>query len=89
MDGTGYFSSKKIPCPSCLEKKNRKTGEMTYHHQMLGVAIVHPEIKQVIPLAPEPIIKQDGENKNDCERNAGKRLLQKIRLANVSVGLPT
>jgi hypothetical protein len=79
LDGTGYFSSKKIHCESCLQKKNRKTGEITYHHQMLGAAVVHPDHKQVIPLAPEPIIKQDGDNKNDCERNAGKRLLQKIR----------
>jgi hypothetical protein len=79
MDGTGYFSSKKIHCASCLQKKNSKTGEITYHHQMLGAAIVHPDHKQVVPLAPEPIIKQDGDNKNDCERNAGKRLLQKIR----------
>ncbi len=79
MDGTGYFSSKKIHCESCLQKKNSKTGEITYHHQMLGAALVHPNHKQVIPLAPEPIIKQDGDNKNDCERNAGKRLLQKIR----------
>ena len=79
MDGTGYFSSKKIHCESCLQKKNSKTGEITYQHQMLGAAVVHPDHKQVIPLAPEPIIKQDGDNKNDCERNAGKRLLQKIR----------
>ena len=79
MDGTGYFSSKKIHCKSCLQKKNSKTGEITYHHQMLGAVVVHPGHKQVIPLAPEPIIKQDGDNKNDCERNAGKRLLQKIR----------
>jgi hypothetical protein len=79
IDGTGYFSSKKIHCESCLQKKNSKTGEITYHHQMLGAVVVHPDHKQVIPLAPEPIIKQDGDNKNDCERNAGKRLLQKIR----------
>ena len=79
MDGTGYFSSKKIHCESCLQKKNSKTGEITYHHQMLGAAVVHPDHKQVIPLAPEPIIKHDGDNKNDCERNASKRLLQKIR----------
>jgi len=79
LDGTGYFSSKKIHCDSCLQKKNRKTGEITYQHQMLGAAIVHPDHAQVVPLAPEPIIKQDGDNKNDCERNAGKRLLQKIR----------
>ena len=79
MDGSGYYSSKKVHCASCLQRTNSKTGEITYHHQMLAAAVVHPDLKQVIPLAPEPIIKQDGNNKNDCERNAGKRLLQKIR----------
>ncbi len=79
MDGTGYFSSHTIHCDACQEKVNSKTGEVTYQHQMLGAVIVHPDHKEVIPLAPEPIHKQDGENKNDCERNAGKRLLAKIR----------
>lgn len=79
IDGTGYFSSKKVHCESCLQKKNKESGEVTYHHQMLGAALVHPDQKQVIPLAPEAIIKQDGENKNDCERNAAKRLLTKVR----------
>ena len=79
LDGTGYFSSTTIHCPCCLEKVNKKTGEVTYQHQMLGAAIVHPDHKEVIPLAPEPIQKQDGSSKNDCERNAAKRLLQKIR----------
>lgn len=79
LDGTGYFSSKTIHCPCCLEKVNKKSGEVTYQHQMLGAAIVHPDHQEVIPLAPEPIQKQDGSSKNDCERNAAKRLLQKIR----------
>jgi len=79
LDGTGYFSSKKIHCDSCLEKVNKKTGEVTYHHQMLGAAIVHPDLKEVILLAPEPIIKQDGETKNDCERNAAKRFFDQLR----------
>ncbi len=79
LDGTGYFSSKKVHCPSCLERKNKKSGEITYHHQMLAAAIVHPDMKEVIPLAPEPIIKQDGETKNDCERNAAKRFLKQFR----------
>lgn len=79
LDGTGYFSSQKIHCESCLQKVNRITGEVTYHHQILGAAIAHPDHKEVIPLAPEAIIKQDGDNKNDCERNAAKRLLRKIR----------
>lgn len=79
IDGTGYFSSKKVHCESCLQRTNKGTGEITYSHQMLGVAIVHPDQKAVIPLMPEPIIKQDGDKKNDCERNAAKRLLTKLR----------
>ncbi len=79
MDGTGYFKSKKIHCQACLQRENSRTGEISYSHQMLGIAIVHPDQKAVIPLAPEPIIKQDGKKKNDCERNAAKRLLAKLR----------
>lgn len=79
LDGTGYFSSKNIHCPYCLERKNGKTGEITYSHQMLGAVIVHPDLKEVIPVMPEPIIKQDGETKNDCERNASKRFFASLR----------
>jgi len=78
LDGTGYFSSKQIHCKNCLVK-NLKNGEVLYQHQMLGAALVHPDLKTVIPLMPEPIIKQDGEKKNDCERNAAKRFLEKLR----------
>ena len=46
---------------------------------MLGAAIVHPDLKEVIPFAPEMIVRQDGSNKNDCERNAARRFLQKLR----------
>jgi hypothetical protein len=46
---------------------------------MLGAVIIHPDQKVVIPLCPEPIIKQDGETKNDCERNACARILGKIK----------
>jgi len=79
VDGTQYFSSKKIHCDSCLEKVNSQTGEISYSHQMLGASIVHPNQQAVIPIAPEPIIKQDGKTKNDCERNAAKRLFAQIR----------
>lgn len=78
LDGTGYFSSPTIHCDSC-QVKEHKDGTVTYQHQMLGAVIVHPDLKEVIPLAPEPIQKQDGATKNDCERNAAKRLLPKIR----------
>src|SRR6266403_4346655 len=78
LDGTGYFSSKKIHCQSCLEKHHRD-GSMTYSHQMLGAALIHPDRREVIPLMPEPIVKQDGSEKNDCERNAAKRFVTKFR----------
>jgi hypothetical protein len=78
LDGTGYFSSPTIHCPSCLQKEHAD-GTVTYYHQMLGAALVHPDKAEVIPLAPEPIIKQDGQTKNDCERNAARRFLQRFR----------
>lgn len=79
LDGTGYFSSSKINSDACMVKKNKKTGVTTYYQQMLGGSIVHPDLKEVIPLNPEMISKQDGESKNDCERNAAKRFLEKLR----------
>jgi hypothetical protein len=48
---------------------------------MLAASIAHPSLNVVIPLAPEPIIKQDGETKNDCEQNAFKRFLKNFRAA--------
>lgn len=79
LDGTGQFSSKKVHCKNCCEKKQRSSKEVTYYHQMVGAVLVHPDKKVVIPFAPEPIIKGDGATKNDCERNASKRLLQDFR----------
>ena len=79
LDGTGYFSSKTIHCSSCMQKVNKKTGEVTYYHQLMGGVIIHPNLGEVIPLMPEPILKQDGESKNDCERNAAKRFLAQLK----------
>jgi len=78
IDGTEFFSSRKVHCDCCCQRiqKNHVT---TYYHQMLSAAIVHPNHRQVFPLAPEPIQQQDGEVKNDCERNAAKRLISRIR----------
>ena len=78
IDATGYFSSQKVHCPSCQVKEHRN-GTVTYEHQMLAAVLAHPDFKEAIPLAPEPIQKQDGNAKNDCERNAARRLLAKIR----------
>ena len=36
------------------------------YQQLLGAAIVGPELKEVLPLCPEMIAKQDGTKKQDC-----------------------
>lgn len=79
LDGTGIFSSNQIQCDQCIEKFYKKTGEFSYSHQMVGAAILHPDMKQVIPLCPEPIQKKDGSRKNDCERNVTKRVLEDLK----------
>jgi hypothetical protein len=78
IDGTGQYSSNKVKCKNCC-KKHHHNGETTFYHQMLGIVLVHPDERVVIPFAPEPIVKEDGKIKNDCEQNASKRLLKKFR----------
>ncbi len=78
IDGTGLFSSNKVSCPHCCQKKHQN-GTISYYHQMLGAVIVHPDKKNVIPLCPEVILNRDGNVKNDCERNACKRFLENFR----------
>jgi len=78
LDGTEYFASKTIHCAGCLHRVHRN-GSITYTHQMVGAAILHPDQRVVIPLMPEPIMNRDGTEKNDCERNAAKRFVAKLR----------
>src|SRR6266481_5445564 len=78
LDGTEYFSSKTIHCASCLHRVHHN-GSITYAHQLLGAAIIHPDQRAVIPLMPEPIVNRDGTDKNDCERHAAKRFIAKLR----------
>lgn len=77
IDGSQYFSSNAIHCPGCL-RANKKSSTR-YYHQILQAVIVHPDMRQVLPLAPEPIQNTDGSKKQDCEINAGKRMVANIR----------
>ena len=78
VDGTGSYSSNEIGCSHCLIK-HRKNGTIEYHHQLLAASLVTPDVKTVFPVYGEAITRQDGSTKNDCERNACKRLLPHIR----------
>jgi hypothetical protein len=78
FDGTEHYCSEAIYCPHCLVKKHRD-GRTTYHHQLVTAVLAHPDRAEVIPLMPEPIRNSDGAKKNDCERNAAKRLIAAFR----------
>ncbi len=69
VDGVQHFSSKSVHCEHC-QCRHHKDGSVTYHHSMLCAALVHPEQREVFILGSEPIKKQDGAKKNDCELNA-------------------
>ncbi len=78
LDGVEYFCSDKVHCEQCLTRQ-RNSGATQYDHQMLAAVLVHPDFPEVLPLAPEPIQRQDGQGKNDCERNAARRWLKYFR----------
>jgi hypothetical protein len=75
LDGTPYFSSQKISCPHC-STQTHSNGTTTYLHRMLTPVIVAPGQDKVIPLPPEFIVPQDGQDKQDCENAAAKRWLR-------------
>jgi hypothetical protein len=77
IDGSEYFSSEHIQCPHCLVTQSK--GKKRYHHQILQSVIIHPDMRQVLPLAPEPINNRDGSKKQDCESKAAKRAVRKIK----------
>ena len=74
LDGTEYFCSQKLGCPNCQTRK-RSNGKVESYHSMLAATIVAPGHNVVLPLMPEFIVKPDGAEKQDCERNAAKRWL--------------
>ncbi len=78
IDGTGHFSSGTIHCNECCCKHPKGKGPQ-YYHQLLAMCLVKPGMKEVLPLMPEPIIQQIDVSKNDCEKNALKRLLEHVR----------
>ena len=76
LDGTTYFSSQALHCPNCLTRQ-LSNGQTLYYHAAITPVIVCPGHSQVIALPPEYIMPQDGHIKQDCERAAGKRWLDK------------
>jgi hypothetical protein len=80
IDGTGYFRSDNIRCDCCLKYEGTDKRKLpSFGHNMLGASLAMPDCDVVIPFCPEPIMKQDGSNKNDHEIAAFKRFISDFR----------
>jgi hypothetical protein len=78
LDGSEYFASEHVHCDRCLSRA-KSNGHVEHYHQILQPALVRPDRRKVVPLAPEFIRRQDGTDKQDCEINAGLRAIERIR----------
>jgi len=77
IDGVQHKCSKKVKCDKCLTRTHQD-GTISNSHSMLSTALVCPNRKEVFVLNNEPIVRQDGVSKNDCEQNAAKRLFDRL-----------
>ncbi len=70
-------------CKHCLSRK-RRDGTVDYYHSMLAATIVVPGQRHCLHLMPEFIETFDGNDKQDCERNAAKRWLGSDKATSVA-----
>jgi hypothetical protein len=76
LDGTDFFSSEKIGCPSCTQS-TLKNGKTLNRHIAVTPVLVAPGQNNVIALAPQFVQPQDGHDKQDCELAASGRWLDR------------
>ena len=76
LDGTRYFSSKKIHCSNCSHK-TLADGTVLYFHDVITPVVAKPGCAHVISLEPEFMLPQDGNEKQDCEITAAKRWVRR------------
>ena len=78
LDGTGYFSSQQIHCASCQVKEHRERhGDLRASDARRGTR--PPRFQGGDPPGAGADSETGRQHQNDCERNAARRLLQKIR----------
>lgn len=81
LDGTGQLCSQNIKCEHCLTRVHQ-SGEVQFYHGQLLASLTNINASYALPLQFEPIQHSETEtqySKNDCELNAGKRLLAQLR----------
>lgn len=78
LDGSDYFHSTKVQCPGCLQRSDT-SGEVHFRHTVVSATLVKAGSHRVLPLDVEEVRNSDGQAKQDCEVNAAKRLITRLR----------
>jgi hypothetical protein len=78
LDGSDYFHSTCLQCPSCLQRRD-SSGEVHFRHTVVSGTLVKAGSHRVLPLDVEEVRNEDGQDKQDCEIKAAKRLMPRLR----------
>ena len=78
LDGSEYFHSTQIHCPSCLHQR-QANGETHYSHVVVAATVTRAGSHAILPLDAEDVRNTDGQQKQDCELTAAKRLVTRLR----------
>jgi len=78
LDGSDYFHSTEVQCPSCLQRREAE-GPVHFRHTVVSATLVKAGSHRVLPLDVEEVRNHDGHDKQDCEVNAAKRLMGRVR----------
>lgn len=79
VDGSHVMNVNKGHCEHCLKRTSKKSGKVTYFHNVLEAKLV-TENGFCISLGTEWIENPDGEfDKQDCEQKAFVRLAEKLK----------
>jgi hypothetical protein len=86
LDGSDYFPSTRIQCPSCLQRHDR-SGEVHFRHTGVAGTLGKAGAHRGLPLDGEAVRNDDGHNKQDGESKAAKRLIPRVRHAHPPLAL--
>ena len=78
LDGSDYFHSTRLQCSSCLQRRD-SSGAVHFRHTVVSGTLVKAGSHRVLPLDVEEVRNEDGQDKQDCEINAAKRLIPRLR----------
>jgi hypothetical protein len=78
LDGSEYFHSTQIHCPSCLRQAHT-TGAIHYSHVVVAATVTRAGSHAILPVDAEEVRNADGHQKQDCELAAAKRLVTRLR----------